>query len=129
MSRIGSVRWWGVAFVLGLTSACAQPEFGYLEVEQRSSSPLPVDVDDNGVTLPLGVALRLKVKPVSDNRQPYTANDDLEFKSDNSSVMGAYQLEKTSQVVITGARVGKTCLRVLVNKHEVDCLAVRVVEQ
>lgn len=115
--------------VFGSATGCFRPEFGHIEVEQRSSSPVPVDVSNDQVTIPLGIALRLKVKPVSDSRQGYTSNDELAFKTDNASVMESFQIDETSQVVITGVRVGETCLRVIVNHDQVDCLAVNVVAQ
>jgi len=112
-----------------LSQACAQPEFGHLEVEQRSSAPLSVVASKTSVTLPVGVAVRLKIKPVSKNERRYSATDDLEFETDNGSVMEAFQVGETSQVVVTGVRVGKTCLRVIVNDEEVECLDVEVIEQ
>lgn len=110
-------------------SGCLQAEFGELTVEQRSSPPLAVDVDDEQVELPVGIAVALKVKPVSSNRQKYTANDELELSSDNPSVMDAFQIDETSEVIVTGVRAGNTCLRVIVNHGQVACLDVRVVEQ
>lgn len=109
--------------------ACHEAEFGELRVEQRSNSPLPIDVDDDLVELPVGIAVTLKVKPVSGNEQRYTSNDDLEFESRNPTVMGAFQIGETSEVVVTGVRPGRTCLRVIVNDEEVTCLDVRVTEQ
>lgn len=114
---------------VGLVIGCTQPEFGHLEVDQVSNSPAPVDVTSGLVTIPIGIALNIKVKPVSSSRQGYTANDDLSFETENSSVMEAFQIEESSKVVITGVRVGETCLRVLVNHREVDCLRVEVVDQ
>ena len=119
-----------IACSLGLGfSGCVQPEFGELRVEQRSFPPLAVEVDDEQVVLPVGIALALKVKPVSGNRQKYTSNDELEFSSDNPSVMDAFQIDQTSEVIITGVRTGNSCLRVIVNHGEVACLDVRVIEQ
>lgn len=117
------------AFLVAVSSGCAQAEFGELEVEMQSSPPVTVDVRSSGITLPVGIAVRLKVKPVSKSTQRYTSNDELEFQSNNPSVMEAFQFEETSQVVLTGARVGETCLRVLVNQREVECLSVNVVKQ
>lgn len=116
------------ALGLGL-SGCLQAEFGELRVEQRSFAPLNVEADDNQIVVPVGIAVRLKVKPVSGNRQKYTSNDELEFASDNPSVMDAFQIEETSEVVISGVRPGNSCLRVIVNDEQVTCLDVRVKEQ
>ncbi len=112
-----------------LEQACAEPEFGHLEVEQRSSAPLTVEVDDDLVTIPIGIAARLKVKPVSKGSDRYSSHDELRFETDNGSVMEAFQIDDTSQVVITGVRLGGTCLRVIVNDNQVDCLRVEVVNQ
>lgn len=117
------------AFLVGMSSGCVQAEFGELEVEMQSSPPVTVDVRKSGVTLPVGIAVRLKVKPVSRSTQRYTSHDELEFESNNPSVMEAFQFEDTSQVVLTGGLVGETCLRVLVNQRQVECLKVSVVEQ
>lgn len=125
----GIFRVLGFAGGVVLFQACAQPEFSHLEVEQRSSSPLPVDVSNRRVTIPVGVAVRLKVKPVSKGERRYSSTDDLEFATDNSSVMDAFQVEETSQVVVTGGRAGTTCLRVIVNDQQVECLRVEVIEQ
>lgn len=119
----------GTILAAGLVAGCAQPEFGHLEVDQVSNSPAPVDVTSDLVTIPVGIALNIKVKPVSSSRQGYTANDDLSFETENTSVMEAFQIEESSKVVITGVRVGETCLRVIVNHREVDCLRVEVVDQ
>lgn len=127
-TRISHTAIWAAVACMALP-ACHQAEFGELRVEQRSNSPLPIDVDDDQVALPMGVAVTLKVKPVSGNDQRYTANDGLEFESNNPSVMGAFQIRETSEVVVTGVRPGRTCLRVIVNDEEVTCLDVRVTEQ
>lgn len=129
--RIGHRAMGAIATVLCsmMTQACAEPEFDHLEVEQRSSSPAPVDATDDLVEVPMGIALRIKVKPVARGSNRYSANDELRFDTDDSSVMEAFQVEDTSQVVIAGVRVGSTCLRVLVNDRQVDCLDVKVVNQ
>jgi hypothetical protein len=119
---------WACATTLTL-AGCLQADFGELRVEQRSNAPLPIEVDERQVIIPIGIAVTLKVKPVSANRQKYTSNDDLEFASDNPSVMQAFQIEETSEVVVTGVRLGSTCLRVIVNDEDVACLDVRVREQ
>lgn len=125
----GAVRLIVVGVGVVLTQACVQPEFGHLEVEQRSSAPVAIDVDDDLVEIPLGIAARIKVKPVSKGNNGYSSHDELAFATDDSSVMDAFQIDETSQVVITGVRVGSTCLRVLVNDVQVDCLDVKVVNQ
>lgn len=119
---------WITTLCSGITG-CLQADFGELRVEQRSFAPLTVDAEDDEVVLPEGIAVRLKVKPISGNNQKYTSNDDLEFSSDNSAVMDAFQIDKSSDVVVTGVRPGRACLRVIVNNEEVTCLDVRVVEQ
>jgi hypothetical protein len=127
--RNGAVRLAAVGVGLVLTQACAQPEFDHLEVEQRSSVPAPVDARDDLIEVPIGIAMRVKVKPVAKGSNRYSANDDLEFETDNASVMDAFQVEDTSQVVVTGVRVGRSCLRVIVNDVQVACLDVEVVDQ
>jgi hypothetical protein len=121
--------WLGVALVGFSAVGCLQAEFGDLRVEQRSFAPLNIEVDDQQVIVPVGLAVKLKVKPISGNRQEYTSNDDLEFASDNPSVMDAFQIDDSSEVVVAGVREGRTCLRVVVNRDEVTCLAVRVTQQ
>lgn len=128
-SPAGAVQVLALGAGLLLAQACVQPEFGHLEVEQRSSAPLDVEVDDDLVEIPIGIAARIKVKPVSKGNNRYSSHDDLEFETDDSSVMEAFQIDETSQVVITGVRVGTTCLRVLVNDVQVECLDVKVVNQ
>ncbi len=113
----------------GSLHGCIDASFGNLEVEQQSWPPIGVEVSNSEVTIPLGIAVTLKVKPVSDSSQRYTSNDELRFETMNRSIAGVFQLDETSQVVLTGARVGNTCMRVLVNQEQVDCLRLKVVDQ
>ncbi len=110
-------------------SGCTSAEFGELEVEQQSWPPLAIELSADGLTIPVGIAAKFKVKPISGSDQQYTSNDELRFESANRAVAGVFQLGNTSQVVIAGARVGTACLRVLVNDAQVDCLPLNIVEQ
>lgn len=120
----------GLGVVLaGTLQGCTSAKFGELEIEQQSWPPLPIEVSASGLTIPVGIAVKFKVKPVSDSTQQYTSNDELRFESANRSIAGVFQIEETSQVVITGARVGSACMRVLVNDAQVDCLQLTIVDQ
>lgn len=118
----------GIALLSSL-QGCMSAKFGELEIEQQSWPPLAIEFSSSEVTIPVGIAVKLRVRPVSDSAQQYTANDELRFESANRSVVGVFQIQETSQVVITGARVGSACMRVLVNGAQVDCLQLSVVEQ
>jgi hypothetical protein len=131
VKRVTYLTW---ALTSALLSSCTSADYGGLEVTQQSNPPLElngvdVEVSSREIRLPVGIAVLVKVLPVSGNDQPYTANDELELSSQNPSVFGAFETDRSTRVVLTGASVGRSCLRVVINGEQQDCLSVVVVEQ
>jgi hypothetical protein len=117
-----------------LATGCVEADFGRLEITQESHPPLTlggdsVEISEREIVLPVGIAVLIKALPVSGNDQPYTAHDTLELTSSNPSVVGVFEADRTTRVVLTGAHVGEACLSVNINDDEVECFPVRVIPQ
>lgn len=112
-----------------LLNGCGEsPEYGGMTFDLRTNPPVQVTLDDDGIELPVGIAFLIKALPVSANSDRYTASDDMELSSANESILGVYEYERITKVVLVGVREGNTCMRVEINGRNEACIPVRVVE-
>lgn len=102
--------------------AACQPEYAALEISVASSPPVPVDVRDHSIEVPLGVAVLVRVEPISDNNNEYVETDRIELSSEESSILAVDPGSKERYFVLTGRKVGETCVSVYVNGRLEDCI-------
>jgi hypothetical protein len=114
--------------MVGAVVGCTSPEYGGMTFDLRTVPPADVSVTPERIELPEGIAFLIKALPYSVNDQDYTARDDMALTSTNESVLGVYEADRITKVVLVGVRVGTTCLRVEINGREEDCIPVEIVE-
>jgi hypothetical protein len=106
-------------------SAC-EPSFGGVEIQQRTSTPETVDVtiENDEVSMPLGLAVGVWVEIRSGSVKRYSADDEVGLASEDDSIMTVYPITgRTEEWLLVGASVGETCLLVSINdKVEEDCV-------
>jgi len=107
---------------------CTSPEYGGMTFDMRTVPPVDVSVSPERIELPEGIAFLIKALPYSVNDDDYTARDDMALTSANENILGVYEADRITKVVLVGVRVGTTCMRVEINGREEDCIAVEVVE-
>ncbi|MEZ4452792.1 MAG: hypothetical protein R3B09_25245 [Nannocystaceae bacterium] len=109
-----------LAAAAGLT-AC-QPDYGSLDISVESSPPVAVDIRDHSFEVPLGVAVLIKVEPISGNNNDYVETDEVELDSKDSDVLAVDPGSKARTFVLTGRAVGSTCVQVYVNGRAEECI-------
>lgn len=114
--------------LLGVTLGLAgcQPHLGYLEIEVKSSPPLPVSIHNHSFEVPVGVAVLIHVEPVSDNINNYVATDSVELTSQKSSVLDVEPGPDDRTFVLVGASPGDTCVEVYINGASEECIPATV---
>ena len=113
---------------LGLTLglAACQPDYGSLEIEVGSSPPLPVSIHDHDFQLPVGIAVLINVTPVSANSNNYVETDEVELSSDDRTILSVEPGPEARSFVLTGVKVGETCVQVYVNGGREECIPTTV---
>ncbi len=114
-------------FILSLLllPAC-HPMYGHLEIELYSSPPVPVRVSGEEVELPVGVAIAVDVEPKSGNDYEYFKDDEVELDSEDRQILRVDPTENPRRFVLTGVKVGKTCINVEVLGEQGECIPATV---
>jgi hypothetical protein len=93
----------------------------------QSAPPLPVSVESDRIELVAGVAVKVAVAPRSTGKD-YSSHDVLSLRAGDDEVLGLYAGEGEREYVLVGVRAGETCLEVKINRHDEECIQVRVLE-
>jgi len=114
-------------FILSLLllPAC-HPMYGHLEVDLYSSPPVPVRVSGEEIELPVGVAIAVDVEPKSGNDYEYFKDDEVELDSEDRQILRVDPTENPRRFVLTGVKVGKTCITVEVLDEQGACIPATV---
>lgn len=116
----------GASLLLG--SCGESPEYGGMTINLLTHPPVRVNIEDDRIELPVGIAFLIKALPVSSNSDRYTSSDDMELSSQNGSILGVYEADRITKAVLVGVSIGNTCMRVEINGRDEDCIPVRVIE-
>jgi hypothetical protein len=112
---------WAV-LALGCNSS---PHYDGLSFELQSSPPQPASFESDRIEVPAGVAVKVKVKPLS-RGEHYDADALLILRPNNAERLAVYDTMEDHAFVFVGLREGETCLRVEIDREEQECLEVRV---
>lgn len=115
---------WLAGLALLFLAAC-EIEYAGLDFDVQSSPPVPVSIESDRIEIPAGIAIQVAVRPLSEG-EPYSASDHVLLRSDDPEVLAVYATTNGRQFVLVGLRKGKTCLQVKINRHEKECIDVRV---
>ena len=108
-------------------AACGDdgPRYAGLEFDVISAPPVPVSVTNNAIDISAGISVKVEVTPLS-SEDRYTNRHQLDLRPRNLDVLAVYLTEDPRNFVLVGVRPGETCLDVLINRDEQECIPVRV---
>jgi hypothetical protein len=117
-----------LALILGACLALAGcgPRYQTITFELNSQPPIPVRVDADEIELPVGVAVSIRAQLQSSSSIEFTTDDALELKSKDRDVLLSEDTAGAHNFVLVGVKEGETCLSVVVEYEEEDCIPVRV---
>jgi hypothetical protein len=134
-STTSSYRRMGVlASFFILSVACGAddmgPSYAYVDFTEPSKPPAEVTLTPDFVSLPVGIAVRVTPVAMGDDEWPLRGEvADTSLVSVDRSILDVLPGPEEGQLVLVGAGVGATSLRVLIQGVQVDSLSVQVVSQ
>ena len=75
----------------------------------------------------MAVAVRARLR--SENRNDYDSSDSLDLIPDDRTVLVVDRRPDQREFVLVGEAPGNTCLRVIIDHHQVDCIDAAVTAQ
>ena len=109
-----------------LCASCADTkDYAGLEFDVQSAPPIPVSIESDRIELTAGIAVQVEVEPLSSGRS-YTDNDVVTLRADDDDLLAVYSGEHAREFVLVGLREGRTCLEVKINRHQEECIDVRI---
>ncbi|HEY8378454.1 MAG TPA: hypothetical protein VIK91_18285 [Nannocystis sp.] len=102
------------------------PRYEAVDFVLRSQPPVPVRVDRDQIEIPVGLAVAVHAELVSGSNIEYTEEDRLELRSKDTGVLLAEDTSGAHNFVLIGVSEGETCVAVIVQLEEEDCIPVRV---
>jgi hypothetical protein len=111
-----------------LATACAEdePRYAGVEFELLSSPPVSVSFEPDRIELVAGVAVKVSVTPYSRSDVDYDAHAMLGLRGDDTDLLSVYATHEDREFVVVGNEPGETCLRVMIDRAEQECIDVRV---
>jgi hypothetical protein len=106
--------------------ACVRDEkYAGLTFDVQSSPPVPESIESDRIELVAGIAVKVKVKPESGGHS-YSSTDIVALRADDSDIFDVFGAEDAREFVFVGLREGESCLQVLINGRDQECIDVRV---
>lgn len=119
------------ALLAALTLPACQPSFSAAEIETASNPPVGVTpiVRDDLLEVPEGVAIAIRVTPISGNATPYGPEDQIKLVSSNEGIVTTEPTPDGQVWVVAGVATGETCVELQINGKQEDCIETTVVSQ
>jgi hypothetical protein len=110
--------------------AGCQPEYGSVRFERNETDGSAHDVvlRSGYIELPAGLAIVVNATPVSSNAEPYDSDDRIDFYSQNTDVFDVFAGPSRRQFVFVGVAAGSTCVQVILDGREEECIDVTVLD-
>lgn len=108
-------------------AACGDdgPRYAGVEFDVNSAPPVPVSLTNNAIDISAGISVKVEVTPLS-SEDRYTNRHQLDLRPRNPDVLFVYLTEEPRNFVLVGVRPGESCLEVIINREEQECIPVRV---
>jgi hypothetical protein len=120
-------RWSLLLACTALALGCAPgTDYDGLTFDPQSSPPVPASFESDRIEIPVGIAVKVKAKPQSHGRN-YESDDLLSLRPDDDDLLAVYSTSDARSFVFVGLREGETCVEVRINRHEQECIDVRVI--
>jgi hypothetical protein len=116
-----------VAATLGMVFAfiACEPEYQGLEMRALSSPPTAVTVSDDGIEITSGVAVVVRVSPLSRTHTVYKESDEVTLLSEDEEVFAVVQGQHPREFALAGIWPGETRVVVKVNGRVCDHIQAR----
>jgi len=115
-----------VGSAVGLVVGACAPEFGTLDIDPISTPPAGVTLRDYLVELPSGVAIAVAVSARSDNAVEFDETASIDLISRDDDIFEVYPSQRPREFVFVGVAEGDTCIDVLIDGSQEDCINVQV---
>lgn len=122
MNRLGLL----LGALVAVTLAGCGPRYQTITFELNSQPPIPVRVDSDEIEVPVGVAVSIHAELESSSNIEFTTSDALDLKSQDRDILLSEATPGAHNFVLVGVAPGETCLSVVVEYEEEDCIPVRV---
>lgn len=113
---------------IALASLACGPQYATLDIDVLSAPPVVVDVRDTSIELPVGVAVHVKAAPISNSNKRY-GNERMTLDTNDSGVFEVQVTAHPRRFVFVGVSPGETCMRVVLEGVEEDCIPVEISAQ
>lgn len=114
-----------VPFCLAAGLAACGPRYEAIVFELKSQPPFPVRLEFNEIELPVGVAVSVHARLESSSSLEYV-DEQLELVSEDRDIFEVEGVAGSGNFAFIGVAEGETCLSVLVDHAEEECIPVRV---
>lgn len=111
---------------LGLSAIACNPDYHTVRLSTESNPPAAVNIRGNRVELPAGIAVVIEAELVSRTNEDYPGRGELELYSADRNVFEVYPRPSHEEFVIVGISPGTTCMDVVVDGRQEDCIDVTV---
>lgn len=127
-ARRGCLRGWGWSAAL-LLGACGADHHEYLglDIEVVSAPPTPVSVQPDRIEMVAGLAVQVSARPLFRNPHPHDRNQ-LTLRAEDEDVLDVFRGDEQGEFVLVALSAGRTCLWVIVDREDHECIDVRIDE-
>ena len=118
----GPTRIWAICSVasLALALVACEPRYDRLGFEVRSSPPATVSLGSHRIEITSGVAVVVRVEPISENAADYDDSTDVELATEDPEVLDVVPGQTPREFALVGVWPGETRLIVTVDGSVVD---------
>lgn len=109
-------------------SGCS-PDYERVRFELLSSPPASVITTSDRIEIPEGVAVVVRAKAISSNREDFDDTYEMDLISRNREILVSSPAEGRQDFALIGASRGETCLEVYLEGALEDCIPTLVVGQ
>jgi hypothetical protein len=105
---------------LCLALASCEPRYDHLGLDLESSPPVAISVASNHIEITSGVAVVVRVEPISGNAADYDDSADVELATEDPGVLDVVPGQTPREFALVGVWPGETRLIVTVDGSVVD---------
>ncbi|MEM6989950.1 MAG: hypothetical protein AAF721_05620 [Myxococcota bacterium] len=125
--KSGLLRGALAALAFSALAGCA-PSYGSIDFDAVSTPPVSVTVRSFLIDMPAGIAVVVRVKPISDNANDYDASYNVDLFSQDRDVLTVHRRNSRREFVLVGVNPGETCLEVEIDGRPEECIDVEITE-
>jgi hypothetical protein len=117
----------GVSLALLLGACGADAAYRGLEIDVVSAPPTPVSVQPDRIEMVAGHAVQVKARPLFRNLDPHHRRQ-LTLRAEDEDLLDVYRGDDEGEFVLVALAAGRSCLRVIVDREDYECIDLRIEE-